>query len=178
MTHQLLLLQNHLSFLPVASILYKRLTAPSHSIMHLVMYSSDYVGTLKDMPSDFADILKKARMENPKYGITGVLLYDNGKFLQILEGEKDKLDTLLKNIQKDPRHKNYDLLISAPIQSRELESWNMEAFDITNINDKDWGLLKDFRDAYLANYKVSANQLISWVRHFIKEHDKIKDRQQ
>jgi len=60
--------------------------------MHLVMYSSDYAGTLKDMPSDFANILKTARMENPKHGITGVLLYDNGKFLQILEGEKDKLD--------------------------------------------------------------------------------------
>lgn len=117
-------------------------------------------------------------MENPKYGITGILLYDNGKFLQILEGEQDKLDALLANIQHDLRHNNFELLISASIPSRELESWNMEAFDITNTNDKDWSLLKDFRDAYLANYKVSANQLISWVRHFIKDHDKIKDNRQ
>lgn len=146
--------------------------------MHLMMYSSDYVGTLKDMPGDFTNILTTARTENPKLGITGVLLYDNGKFLQILEGEKFHLDALLENIKRDKRHTNMEILVDAPISKRELENWNMEAFDITNTKEKDWSLLQEFRDAYLANYKVSATQLISWVRHFIKDHDKIKNRQQ
>ena len=146
--------------------------------LHLVMYSSDYTGSLKEMPTDFSSILKTARTENPKLGITGVLLYDNGKFLQILEGEKFHLDALLENIKRDNRHNNMQILVDAPISARELEGWNMEAFDITNTEEKDWDLLQDFRDAYLANYKVSATQLISWVRHFIKDHDKIKNRKQ
>ena len=107
-----------------------------------------------------------------------MLLYDNGKFLQILEGEKFHLDALLENIKRDNRHNNMQILVDAPISARELEGWNMEAFDITNTEEKDWDLLQDFRDAYLANYKVSATQLISWVRHFIKDHDKIKNRKQ
>ena len=146
--------------------------------MHLIMYSSDYCGELKDMPSDFASILSTARTQNPKLGITGVLLFDNGKFLQILEGEQFHLDALMENIKRDKRHNNIQLLVDAPISNRELENWNMEAFDITNTSEKDWELLKDFRDAYLANYKVSSKQLISWVRHFIKDHDKIKNRKQ
>lgn len=146
--------------------------------MHLVMYSSDYAGTLQDMPTDFANILSTARSENPKLGITGLLLFDNGKFLQILEGEKFHLDALMENIARDQRHNNIQVLVDAPIDKRELEGWNMEAFDITNTNEKDWELLKDFRDAYLASFKVSANQLVSWIHHFIKDHDKIKNRRQ
>jgi hypothetical protein len=142
------------------------------------MYSSDYAGTLQDMPTDFANILSTARSENPKLGITGLLLFDNGKFLQVLEGEKFHLDALMENIARDKRHNNIQILVDAPIDHRELEGWNMEAFDITNTKEKDWDLLKNFRDAYLASFKVSANQLVSWIRHFIKDHDKIKNRQQ
>ena len=142
--------------------------------MHLVMYTSEYNGDRRDMPGDFTDILSTARRENLKRDITGMLFYDQGKFIQILEGEQEQLTSLMEKISHDPRHKNIEVLIDTSVSQRELENWNMEAFDISSHIGKDWKLLSDFRDAYVESFKVSANQLSSWIRHFVNDHDKVK----
>lgn len=142
--------------------------------MHLIMYSSDYTGSLRSMPKDFSDILTTARSRNPAHQITGVLFYDQGKFIQILEGEKQSIHKLLSKIEQDARHTNVTVLMDEPITKRELLTWNMEAFDLSGNEGKDWSLLQEFRDAYLKNYKVSTTMIIKWLRHFIQDHDKIK----
>jgi len=142
--------------------------------MHLIMYTSEYQGTLREMPEDLNNILTCARTRNPENGITGILFYDQGKFIQIIEGEKQNLHDLIERLKTDPRHTNLEILIDSPIAQRELTDWNMEAFDISSHIGKDWGLLTEFRDAYVASFKVSANQLVSWIRHFIHDHDKVK----
>ena len=142
--------------------------------MHLVMYSSDYTGELKDIPRDFRKILTAARTNNPNRDITGVLFFDQNKFIQILEGEKDALHSLIDIIKQDPLHTNFNLLMDCPIDRRELENWNMKAFDLTGHSDKDWSLLVDFRDAYQATFKPSSVQIINWLKKFIEDHDRFK----
>lgn len=142
--------------------------------MHLFMYISEYCGELRDMPQDFNNILNTARKENPVHGITGVLFYDQGKFIQIIEGEKESLETLMHKLKCDHRHKNMKTLIDTAVDRRELADWNMEAFNISSHKGKDWELLTEFRDAYLETFKVSSSQLISWLRHFVNDHDKVK----
>lgn len=142
--------------------------------MHLLMYSSDYTGELEDMPRDFRKILMAARTNNPKHDITGILFFDQNKFIQILEGEKEALHNLLEVIRQDPIHMNINLLMDCTIDRRELENWNMKAFDLTGHSNKDWSLLEDFRDAYQTNFKPSSVQIISWLNQFIEHHERFK----
>jgi len=138
------------------------------------MYLSEYTGSLRTMPEDFTNILNTSRKNNPVVNITGILFYDQGKFIQIIEGEKSQLDALMGRLNHDTRHSNIQILIDSPIESRELENWNMEAFDISSHVEKDWSLLIQFRESYLGNFKVSTKQIISWLRHFVRDHDKVK----
>lgn len=87
--------------------------------------------------NDISDILEKARKFNSKNKITGCLLYHNNEFIQILEGEKETLHNLYKNIEKDPRHINVILLAEAEKQDRIFPNWSMAYHEIKtedNIN--------------------------------------------
>jgi len=142
--------------------------------MHMMMYISDYVGDYQDMPRDFRKILVAARTNNPLVGVTGVLFFDQHKFIQILEGEKEPLHELVDKIKLDPKHTNFKLLMDCEIARRELSDWNMKAFDLTGQAGKDWSILEDFRDVYQATFKPSSQQIIVWLQRFIKDYPSFK----
>ena len=48
---------------------------------------------------------------NPAVGITGILCYGSGQFLQALGGEREPLNTLYHHIETDPRHTNCSLML-------------------------------------------------------------------
>lgn len=70
-------------------------------------------------------LLASSQKNNADYGITGMLLYYRGLFLQVLEGPEDKVNTLLNNIQKDKRHRACRVLFKSILQQREFAGWSM-----------------------------------------------------
>jgi hypothetical protein len=142
--------------------------------MQLVMYISDYDRPLSDLNSDLRAILKTAITHNLTNNITGILFFDNGKFIQILEGEAEHLTPLLDRIQLDTRHKNVNILMNEPIEKREIDNWSMKAFDLSENEPQDWASLEELRDAYLNTFKVSSKQISSWIEHFIKDYPRFK----
>lgn len=77
---------------------------------------------------DTADLMKllfDARTFNSENGITGLLLYRNGHFMQLLEGEKPMLKLLYGWIAADTRHRNPVLEIDAPARERLFPEWKM-----------------------------------------------------
>ena len=50
-------------------------------------------------------LLEQARPKNDKLGVTGMLLYKDGNFMQVLEGEQDVVGKLVETIERAPRHK-------------------------------------------------------------------------
>ena len=80
---------------------------------------------------DLLDILKTSRKNNKKNDISGMLLYDNGSFIQVLEGEDSMVDNTFINIQNDERHNNILLMQNRDINSREFEDWSMGFENIT-----------------------------------------------
>lgn len=70
-------------------------------------------------------LLKEAHSNNLVHGITGVLLYEDGSFLQVLEGPGQILDRLLSAIEKDSRHKGMIVTYRASIESRAFWNWGM-----------------------------------------------------
>src|SRR5664280_1829405 len=68
-----------------------------------LIYSSEATPGLA--AAELEEMLAESRIRNQVYGITGVLLFVEGAFLQILEGEKDDVLGLMERIQRDPRHR-------------------------------------------------------------------------
>jgi len=69
--------------------------------------------------TELTEILNNAREHNDSKGISGILVYRKGSFLQVLEGPKDELDVLYARIVKDPRHSNIKLLFKGDIEEKD-----------------------------------------------------------
>lgn len=80
----------------------------------------------KDMSDeDLKILLKYARIKNQRLGVTGMLLYRDGFFIQALEGEKDKVDELYARIVQDTRHQDVTKIYQKPIDRRAFPDWTM-----------------------------------------------------
>ena len=63
-------------------------------------------------------LLEQARQKNAKLGLTGMLLYKDGNFMQVLEGEKEAVTKLAAIIERDPRHKRVLILLRGTSEER------------------------------------------------------------
>jgi hypothetical protein len=68
-------------------------------------------------------LLESARAFNQTNGITGILLYDNQQFGQIIEGERASVMKAWKRIQEDKRHHRIELLEISEISERSFPDW-------------------------------------------------------
>jgi uncharacterized Fe-S cluster-containing MiaB family protein len=75
------------------------------------------------------NLLRAARRYNAIHGITGVLLFHRGSFLQVLEGTEPEIERLFRSIQRDPRHRQMRVLSRCDIIRREFETWTMNFID-------------------------------------------------
>jgi hypothetical protein len=70
-------------------------------------------------------LLERARTRNCQEGVTGVLLYSHGNFIQYLEGTPAAIERVYAVIKADPQHHGIIELMHEPIQSREFSHWSM-----------------------------------------------------
>ena len=75
------------------------------------------------------NLLARARSRNSLYKITGMLLYDSGSFLQVLEGPADSIDIVLQSIMRDKRHNSTRIILRQSVPAREFQSWAMGFVD-------------------------------------------------
>lgn len=79
-------------------------------------------------------ILAQSRLHNPASGITGVLCYGGGVFLQALEGGRGPVNELYGHIIRDPRHKDVVLLNYDEISERSFGGWTMGLVNLAKLN--------------------------------------------
>ncbi len=79
-------------------------------------------------------ILSQSRQYNPGSGITGILCYGGGIFLQAIEGGRGAVSDLYGHIQKDVRHKDVVLLHYEEISERRFGGWTMGQVNMAKIN--------------------------------------------
>lgn len=91
--------------------------------LHELAYISTATRLLSD--ADLDEILTKARDKNDDLGVTGMLLYKDKSFLQVIEGERDALDGLYTTIRRDMRHQNVRQLFFRPCDRRNFADWQM-----------------------------------------------------
>jgi hypothetical protein len=119
-----------------------------------LLYASRSVDTT---PEAIESILAQARQHNPVSGITGILCYGGGIFLQAIEGGRMAVSELFGTIMKDPRHKDVALLHYEEITERRFGGWTMGQVNLNKLNHSI--LLKYSEraelDPYAASGKVS-----------------------
>ncbi len=115
-----------------------------------LLYASRAVDTSADA---IESILSQARQHNPVSGITGILCYGGGIFLQAIEGGRMPVSELFGTIQKDTRHKDVALLHYEEISERRFGGWTMGQVNLSKINHSI--LLKYSEKADLDPYSVS-----------------------
>ena len=98
-------------------------------------------------------ILAQARQHNPVSGITGILCYGGGIFLQAIEGGRMQVSELFGTIQGDPRHKDVALLHYEEIFERRFGGWSMGQVNMSKLNHSI--LLKYSEKPELDPYSVS-----------------------
>jgi len=87
---------------------------------------------------EIENILASCKKNNPELGITGILLYSDTKFIQMVEGEYKTIFTLYDKLKKDSRHYDFYMISCAPIKERAFPSWHMgsKKFSESEVNFK------------------------------------------
>ena len=98
-------------------------------------------------------ILSQSRQFNPTSGITGILCYGGGIFLQAIEGGRTPVSELYGHIQRDKRHSDVVLLHYEEISERRFGGWTMGQVNMSKINSSI--LLKYAEKPELDPYSVS-----------------------
>lgn len=117
-----------------------------HSLLgipYMTLHELIYTSVAVDEP-DVEAILAACLQQNPRYGITGCLVYDSVRFtfIQLFEGPEAAVDQLYRNICADTRHDNIYLLHKGTIGRRSFPDWHMryvvkKDLDLPNIPDRE-----------------------------------------
>ena len=113
----------------------------SSHLIHLIYTSA---ATQYFKPETLLALLGKARAKNASMGISGMLLYENGSFFQILEGPEAAIDSLYKTIAQDDRHEKVVTIIREPIAKRAFAEWTMGLAGVSSENLDEMAGLNDF----------------------------------
>ena len=134
--------------------------------MFYLIYVSHAADGLKS--SDLHDILNKAHQVNANLGITGLLLYKNKRFMQLIEGQEDAVRGLYQKILQDPRHRDLIVLQEDTEPERQFPGWSMAFRNLNALPSADKlesGEI-EFADDALERHSNKATQLL----HLFKEY--------
>lgn len=92
-----------------------------------MIYTS--AATRKISPKELQELLVISRQNNIRNGITGMLLFEDGTFLQVLEGEEEVVERTYQRIAQDPRHNKILLIARFELEQRSFNDWEMCYFD-------------------------------------------------
>ena len=91
-------------------------------VFQLVYTSS---ATQEFWPDDLFDLVEKSRSKNAQRGLTGMLLFHEGRFLQLLEGPELAVRDCFRMIQRDPRHESVQVVVTGISEERDFPGWTM-----------------------------------------------------
>lgn len=91
------------------------------------MFTTVYVSrSITQLGADeLSALLTECRTKNRKRGLTGMLLYRDGQFIQALEGPEYMVHATMDRIHKDPRHVEVEILAEEQVKGRQFPGWSM-----------------------------------------------------
>jgi hypothetical protein len=121
---------------------------------------------------DLLSLLMQCRRNNMARDVTGMLLFANGTFLQVVEGDDRVVDDLVAVIEKDPRHTSVQLLGRRAIEARQYADWSMGFERVTSESFKTIEGLRDFSEKDFNFATLASSQAIvqGLMEHYRVSH--------
>jgi hypothetical protein len=113
--------------------------------LHRIIYMSTAVGVLR--ADELDRIYLRAQSANARAGITGLLLFYEGAFLQTLEGPAAGVTSLSEKIRRDRRHSGIILLEAGPVEERAFPDSPMRFVAARNLSSGEKRAFSDLRQA-------------------------------
>lgn len=111
------------------------------ALIHLI-YTS--VATQSFRPEHLGDLLETSRTNNERLGLTGMLLYSEDNFFQVLEGELAVVHQVYGKILLDSQHAQHTVIIREPIARRSFGTWSMGFVSASEAELRGLNGLNDF----------------------------------
>lgn len=105
--------------------------------VHYIAYASKLAISSALNENIFISIQEQSIRNNTNSGITGFLLFKDGKFFQYFEGDEIVCLQLLSVLRNDPRHNNLTVLAQGNMENRLFNDWAMACF---NLNETKYEL--------------------------------------
>jgi uncharacterized membrane protein (DUF373 family) len=120
-------------------------------------------------PEELLGLLTECQTNNAANNITGILLYANETFFQVLEGDEVLVRKVFDIIQQDKRHKDCTIIESIKIKERAFPYWSMgfekiDASDLHNVKGLNDFFEKDFTPSGFASHKNIIGPLLTHLR--------------
>jgi len=115
-------------------------------------------------------ILASCEKNNPSLNVTGILLYSDLKFIQLVEGEARTLMNLYVKIKMDERHSNPMMISYGPIKEKSSPSWHMGTKNISThameCTSKNSGADKIIFNKILSGGKEDGQKVLNLLKKF------------
>lgn len=132
-----------------------------------LIYMSHFTKSVN--PNDIQDILATSRKNNEEWGITGALCYDPKFFLQCIEGPRDRINALYRQILSDSRHQDVTLLEYSDIHQRKFAKWSMAYIRVNELTGSivlKYGASKTF-----SPFAMTGHQALGFIEEIARERE-------
>jgi hypothetical protein len=126
-----------------------------------IIYTS--IATRLFSVEDLREVLDHAREANRRKGLSGMLIYSGGDFLQLLEGPEDAVVETYSKICLDERHESVRKVAQVPIKQRKFADWAMGFADTSEIPPNFDGYV-DLKTAFSELDETYASSVLGWFR--------------
>ena len=129
-------------------------SASANQVFFLVYVSS---ASLPFSGEDLRALLVTCRKNNAELGVTGMLLYKDGNFMQVLEGDEGAVRELYARIEADARHGGEITLQQGFTEGRQFPDWSMGFRDLDASEARADPAYNEFLNAPLTGYEFSGS---------------------
>lgn len=107
--------------------------------------------------AELREMLTKSNKRNKEAGITGMLLYKDGHFMQVLEGTEEAVSATFSRINKDTRHHGIIVLVKGAVEERRFPGWSMAFRDLNLPDHQDVPGYSEFLNTPLTGKEFEGN---------------------
>lgn len=130
------------------------------------LYQLIYISELTTDESVLNSIHSHAVRNNTARTVTGMLLFSQGRFLQVLEGERKDVQHTFDRIKEDARHDHVTLISESPIAERSFSHWNMGFKRLKSDDENQMPEARMFFRQNLEDAKADPALALEILRHF------------
>ena len=121
---------------------------------------------------DFIEILQKSEFNNTQVGITGMLVFGDTMFLQVLEGSRRLVSETYNRILLDKRHVNAELIDFSEIDHRNFGVWSMKLVQINNQPEVRDVILKYSNSNVFSPISMTGKQSLDFLREITELYER------